>query len=449
MVLTSYSDSGDHHRATAELVDQRGVELSSSDGSSGDSSRHMSVVDFNSFGQNSSSDAASHSNENDSNETSSTHSGSNDSHSAGSPHSSGDASEQACHGTGSNSSSGGGLGKRTRTPSAKRAESEARAQQLSGAGEAEDGEVKADVHSNLEALMAAAEASARADAHEAGLQSTGSQRGAVGGSDRGLASAQRERPAPFLSKLMQIMENDAHAGGILHWDSEHVVGSNAPAPAFIIADTASFAKKILPLYFKHNKLSSFIQQLYTYGFRRVPCAEQSASGRPPTELPSHAISFQHPFFRADAPELMLRIKRNTASSAASSAAGSAVSSALSSSTAPNQVYDGAGDALMRGHAGSDSGEGWDRVPPSPMETAASGHYLVSSQGSFDAYSLGAGAGGMAMGDYGAPDEFAAMLGEVENLELSIEALERMQSERHTNDARLLTQMMRAVQRNLR
>ena len=100
MVLTSYSDSGDHHPATAESVGQQGggaEPTGSSDGSSGGSSRHMSVVDFNSFGQNSSSDAASHSNENDSNDAASTHSGSNDSHSAGETHSSGDASEQACH----------------------------------------------------------------------------------------------------------------------------------------------------------------------------------------------------------------------------------------------------------------------------------------------------------------------------------------------------------------
>ena len=461
----STADSGYHQRTTAESSDgQRcGIaELTGSlDSSSGGSSGHMSVVDSNSSGHDHlSSDAASNSNENDSNnDAASTHSGSNENGSSHTEHGRlGDSYSGETHSEHSGDGSatgtdrhcrGGGLGKRSRSASANRVESEAQAPEASeeeatgsyahGRSEDAHGGVFGAVHPahsmgcGCAVLMAAAEASARADASEAGQQSTEHQRGAAGGSTRGHACGQRERPAPFLSKLMQIMENDAHAGSILHWDSEHVVGSNAAA--LVIADPVNFAKKILPLYFKHNKLSSFIQQLYTYGFRRVACADQSVGVRSPTELPSHAISFHHPLFRADAPDLMLLIKRNTAGSAASSGTAASQVSAHSSRFLP---VDGAGEAIMRDHAGGDSGEGWDRAVPSSMDIAASGRSVsIDSQGPFDACSpddvgIDAGTGGVGTGHgHSAADEVAELLSELEKLELSIEGLKRMQSERQS------------------
>jgi hypothetical protein len=37
-----------------------------------------------------------------------------------------------------------------------------------------------------------------------------------------------------------------------------------------VSDPAKFAARVLPRYFKHNKLGSFQQQLLTYGFHRMP-----------------------------------------------------------------------------------------------------------------------------------------------------------------------------------
>ena len=126
----------------------------------------------------------------------------------------------------------------------------------------------------------------------------------------------RDKPAPFLTKLIQILETNEYAP-IVRWSEHASSAESAPSPAFSIVDTVAFSKSVLPQFFKHNKLSSFVQQLYTYGFRRcadtvLPKRAAKPDAPPPLQLsPSSegGLTFQHDLFRPGAPELLRQIKR--------------------------------------------------------------------------------------------------------------------------------------------
>ncbi|XP_041428545.1 heat shock factor protein 3-like [Xenopus laevis] len=102
-------------------------------------------------------------------------------------------------------------------------------------------------------------------------------------------------PAPvFLTKLWVLVEDSANCD-MIAW--------NTNGQTFCILDEQRFTKEILPRYFKHSNLSSFIRQLNMYGFRKVMSLE---SGLVKSES---AIEFQHPFFKKGRPELLEHIKR--------------------------------------------------------------------------------------------------------------------------------------------
>ncbi|ESQ28484.1 hypothetical protein EUTSA_v10018723mg [Eutrema salsugineum] len=67
--------------------------------------------------------------------------------------------------------------------------------------------------------------------------------------------------APFLRKCYEMVD-DSSTDSVISWSSN---GDNS----FVISDTTLFSVQLLPKYFKHSNLSSFIRQLNIYGFRKV------------------------------------------------------------------------------------------------------------------------------------------------------------------------------------
>ncbi|XP_076339034.1 uncharacterized protein LOC143240467 isoform X2 [Tachypleus tridentatus] len=78
--------------------------------------------------------------------------------------------------------------------------------------------------------------------------------------------------------------------------------------SFIIQDQAQFASELLPLYFKHSNMASFIRQLNMYGFRKLSNNEYSGqkSERSETE-------FYHQYFVRGQEGLLEFIKRKVPS----------------------------------------------------------------------------------------------------------------------------------------
>ncbi|XP_078496261.1 heat shock factor protein 3-like isoform X1 [Lissotriton helveticus] len=104
----------------------------------------------------------------------------------------------------------------------------------------------------------------------------------------------------FIVKLWTLLEEPSNDQLICwSWNGQ----------AFRILDEQRFAKEILPKYFKHNNLSSFIRQLNMYGFRKVISLE---SGLFKPDKTSN-IEFQHPFFQRGQADLLDHIKRKVSS----------------------------------------------------------------------------------------------------------------------------------------
>ncbi|KDO31084.1 hypothetical protein SPRG_19605 [Saprolegnia parasitica CBS 223.65] len=102
----------------------------------------------------------------------------------------------------------------------------------------------------------------------------------------------------FLSKTFEIFSRS---------DFSHICGWNSAGDTIIIHDPDVFVKQVLPRFFKHRNLPSFVRQLNMYGFHK-------------SVLDSNKREFRHKMFLRDKPQLLHQIKRKVNTSTAPTAA---------------------------------------------------------------------------------------------------------------------------------
>ncbi|XP_050501884.1 uncharacterized protein LOC114332582 isoform X1 [Diabrotica virgifera virgifera] len=93
---------------------------------------------------------------------------------------------------------------------------------------------------------------------------------------------------PLFIKKLWKMVNDV--------DSDNIISWNVEGDSFIIHDQLQFIIKLLPHYFKHNNMASFVRQLNFYNFHKVPSV-------------NNEVQFSHECFIKDMPEVLSYIRR--------------------------------------------------------------------------------------------------------------------------------------------
>lgn len=100
----------------------------------------------------------------------------------------------------------------------------------------------------------------------------------------------------FLTKLWTLVEDP---------DTDPLICWSPSGTSFHVFDQGRFSKEVLPKFFKHNNMASFIRQLNMYGFRKVIHIEQGGLVKPERD----DTEFQHPFFIRGQEHLLENIKR--------------------------------------------------------------------------------------------------------------------------------------------
>lgn len=96
-------------------------------------------------------------------------------------------------------------------------------------------------------------------------------------------------PPAFLEKLYDIMEN-ASLQPYISWQPDGL--------SFLIKDVQAVSEFVLPHYFKHNNIQSFVRQLNMYNFTK-------------TRHDSNFREFRQPLFQRDRRDLLSAIKRKS------------------------------------------------------------------------------------------------------------------------------------------
>lgn len=100
----------------------------------------------------------------------------------------------------------------------------------------------------------------------------------------------------FLTKLWTLVE-DPQTDELIRWSPN--------GTSFHVFDQGRFSKEVLPKFFKHNNMASFIRQLNMYGFRKVVHLEEGGLVKPERD----DTEFQHPFFIRGQEHQLEHIKR--------------------------------------------------------------------------------------------------------------------------------------------
>ncbi|XP_041910163.1 heat shock factor protein 4 isoform X6 [Arvicola amphibius] len=104
-------------------------------------------------------------------------------------------------------------------------------------------------------------------------------------------------PVPaFLGKLWALVGDQG---------TDHLIRWSPSGTSFLVSDQSRFAKEVLPQYFKHSNMASFVRQLNMYGFRKVVSIEQGGLLRPERDH----VEFQHPSFVRGREQLLERVRR--------------------------------------------------------------------------------------------------------------------------------------------
>nr|XP_006632884.2 PREDICTED: heat shock factor protein 3-like isoform X2 [Lepisosteus oculatus] len=104
----------------------------------------------------------------------------------------------------------------------------------------------------------------------------------------------------FVSKLWTLVDNS---------DTNDTICWSLNGMNFRIIDEQKFTEEILPRYFKHNNLSSFVRQLNMYGFRKLINIE----GGLVKSKKQNVLEFHHPCFQQGKADLLEFIKRKVSS----------------------------------------------------------------------------------------------------------------------------------------
>ncbi|XP_067872015.1 heat shock factor protein 1 isoform X8 [Heterodontus francisci] len=104
----------------------------------------------------------------------------------------------------------------------------------------------------------------------------------------------------FLTKLWTLIEDP---------DTNELICWSVSGNSFHVFDQGRFAKEVLPKYFKHNNMASFVRQLNMYGFRKVVNIEQGGLVKPEKD----DTEFQHAYFIRGQEHLLENIKRKVTS----------------------------------------------------------------------------------------------------------------------------------------